>query len=261
MDENAWKQVNITHPGQDPNEREHHAVKHLARVLPAAEAGGLIASWWFIRKGPWRIRYQPADHTASQDADPLHPLLTAGVTWTRDIYEPEVHAFGGAASMDAAHALFHADSRHLLGFLNGTPTDRRERSLILCTALMRAAGLDVNEQGDVWAQVAEQRTGLPGQPADPQVWAVFTRDVRHLLLGQARADLIGPGWLAAFEDTGTALRTLREDGNLTRGIRAVIALHLVFHWNRWGLPATEQAMLARAAKEAVFGGTGRPRSP
>jgi hypothetical protein len=40
---------------------------------------------------------------------------------------------------------------------------------------------------------------------------------------------------------------------LTRGIRAVITLHVIFHWNRIGLPATTQATLARAAKDAIFG--------
>ncbi|WP_313949438.1 lantibiotic dehydratase C-terminal domain-containing protein, partial [Frankia sp. AvcI1] len=56
-------------------------------------------------------------------------------------------------------------------------------------------------------------------------------------------------------ETGEKLRTLRENGTLTRGIRAVIALHVIFHWNRLGLTATTQAGLARAAKEAVFGNT------
>ncbi|WP_322747934.1 MULTISPECIES: thiopeptide-type bacteriocin biosynthesis protein [unclassified Frankia] len=256
MNETAWKQVTITYPGPDRHQRERHAVGHLARVLPAAEADGLITSWFFIRKGAWRVRYLIAQGTnghADRNTDPLHPLLTDGVRWTGDIYEPEVHAFGGPASMNTAHALFHRDSRHLLTFLHNGPADRREHSLVLCTALMRAAGLDLNEQGDVWARVAEQRSGLADLPSDPRVWASFTSDVRHLLLGDARADLIGGDWLTAFEETGRTLRTLRENAGLTRGIRAVIALHVIFHWNRLGLTATTQATLARAAKDAIFG--------
>ncbi|MEV0399115.1 thiopeptide-type bacteriocin biosynthesis protein [Actinoallomurus sp. NPDC050550] len=260
MQETPWKQVNITYVGSDPHQRERHAISHLAPVLPAAEAYGLITSWWFIRKHRWRVRYLLTEKTHDHDrSDPLHPLLTAGVTWTDDIYEPEIHAFGGPDSMNAAHALFHHDSRHLLTFLHNDPADRREHSLVLCTALMRTAGLDWNEQGDVWARVAEQRAGLPGQPSGPapQVWASFTSNVRHLLLGTARTDTITGDWLTAFEDTGRALRTLRENGELTRGLRAVIALHVIFHWNRIGLPATTQATLARAAKEAVIGSTRR----
>src|SRR6266851_4165082 len=121
MDETPWKQVNITYPSPDPHQRERQAVDHLVRVLPAAEADGLINSWFFIRKGRWRVRYLIAEDTNGhdgRDTDPLHPLLTDGVAWTDDIYEPEVHAFGGPSSMNAAHTLFHSDSRHLLPFLH-----------------------------------------------------------------------------------------------------------------------------------------------
>jgi thiopeptide-type bacteriocin biosynthesis protein len=156
VEETHWKQVTIAYPGQSRQERERQAVAHLIQVLPAAEAAGLITSWWFMRKGPWRIRYLPAD--TNHGPDPIHRLLTGAVTWTSDIYEPEAHAFGGPNAMDAAHTLFHHDSRHLLGYLHHHPTDRRERTLILCTALMRAAGLDLEEQ-----------------PApDPDTWTAFT---------------------------------------------------------------------------------------
>jgi thiopeptide-type bacteriocin biosynthesis protein len=201
------------------------------------------------------VRYLLTDASDSQDrnaTDPLHPLLTKGVTWTRDIYEPEHHAFGGPASMDLAHALFHADSHHLLSALSGGSADRRERSLLLFTALMRAAGLDINEQGDVWARVAEQRSGLAQAPPDLQVWASFVDDVRHHIAGRACADLIGASWITSFQEAGRSLRTLRESGKLTRGVRAVIALHVIFHWNRIGLRATAQASLARAATEAAI---------
>ncbi|MEV1320065.1 thiopeptide-type bacteriocin biosynthesis protein [Micromonospora arborensis] len=250
MEQTPWKQVNIAFPGLDAGQRERHAVEHLSHVLPAAEAEGLITSWWFIRKGPWRIRYLPATSTG----DPAHTLLTDDVNWTADIYEPETHAFGGPASMTAAHALFHHDSRHLLDYLTSNPDDRRERALILCTALMRAAGLDINEQGDVWAKIADQRGTLASSAAtqDLRAWTDLTADVRHLLLGAPRAGGIASDWLSAFEDTGTALRTLRGSGKLTRGIRGITALHVIFHMNRLGVRASTQATLARAAKEAIF---------
>ncbi|MBL7487888.1 thiopeptide-type bacteriocin biosynthesis protein [Frankia sp. AgB1.9] len=256
MDESGWQQVNITYPGADPEQRERHAVGHLAHVLPAAEVDGLITAWFFIRKGPWRVRYLLAQDTAGYsqpDPDPIRARLIDGVRWTDDIYEPEVHAFGGPASMNTAHKLFHRDSHHLLTYLHHSPADRREHSLVLCTALMRAAGLDLNEQGDVWARIAEQRAPLAGPPPDPGVWTAFTSDIRGLLLGDPRADVIGSHWLTAFEETGRALRTLRERGDLTRGIRAIIALHVIFHWNRLGIAAVSQATLAQAAMEAAFG--------
>jgi thiopeptide-type bacteriocin biosynthesis protein len=86
--------------------------------------------------------------------------------------------------------------------------------------------------------------------ADARAWEVLTGDVRRLLLGTARTT---GKWHTAFENAGTNLRLLRETGNLTRGLRTVIALHVIFHWNRIGLPASTQATLAQAAKESLFG--------
>ncbi|GIF98790.1 thiopeptide-type bacteriocin biosynthesis protein [Catellatospora citrea] len=247
-----WAQINISYPGNTSQEREEHAISHLTRVVRAAEDLGLTVSWWFMRKGSWRIRY-PAAH-ASRDRDPVHLLLTKDVTWTSDIYEPEVHAFGGPSAIDTAHTLFCQDTRYLITYLQQTPADRRERSLLLCTALMRAAGLDLNEQGDVWATVAQRRAGHPNQPPTPQParWAAFTNCVHQLLLGTPR---ITDDWHTAFVNAGTNLTAIREQGQLTRGIRAVIAEHVIFHWNRVGLPGGSQAALAKAAAESVFGNT------
>ena len=249
MDEHSWRQLTIAYPGRTSQEGERQALAHLGRVLPAAENAGLIREWWYIRKGAWRVRYLPADDPDGQKQ--AHRLLTAEVAWTRDIYEPETHAFGGEQAMTTAHTLFHHDSRHLLGYLQENPADRRERSLILCTALMRAAAMDIYEQGDVWARVVEHRAGHLQQPPDPRTWAAFTSDVRHLLTGTVHAT---GDWHAAFEAAGTDLRHLRDSGKLTRGLRAVITQHVIFHWNRLGLPAATQAALARAAKESIFSG-------
>lgn len=228
MDETPWRQVNISYPGNTRQQQEQHAVAHLCQVLPAAETAGLITSWWFIRKSAWRIRYLPAGKPSSHD--PAQGMLTSGVTWTPDIYEPETHAFGGPDAITAAHTLWHHDSRHLLAYLRQHPADRRERSLILSTALMRAAALDLNEQGDVWAKVAQHRADHLTTPAAPDAhtWKRFTSDVRHMLLGTARTT---GEWHTAFENAGTNLRHLRETGKLTRGLRTVLALHVIFHFS------------------------------
>lgn len=250
MDETLWRQVTVAYPGSSHRERERNAVSHLRGILPEAETAGLVTAWWFIRKGPWRIRYLPSQ--SDHGSGTVRRLLTDGVTWTNDIYEPETHAFGGPAAMDATHTLFHQDSRHLLDYLHNHPNDRREQSLILCTTLMRAAGLDLDEQGDVWARVEEARAHLLRWPPAPNqgTWAAFTDNVRQLLLGTVRTT---SGWHTAFEDAGAAIRTARETGGLTRGMRAVIAKQVIFHWNRIGLPAAVQATLAHAARDAIFG--------
>lgn len=253
MPDLTWRQVTIAYPGDGREERERQAIAHLSRIFPAAEAAGLVTCWWFMRKGSWRIRYVPA-HAGT---DPLENLLTDGVNWTRDIYEPETHAFGGPQAMNTAHTLFHHDSRHIVDYLHRSPAHRREHSLILCTALMRAAGLDLNEQGDVWATIAQRRGARLGYglAGGPHVWEAFTNAVRYLLLGTAVAT---GDWHSGFVHGGEAIRRLREGGQLTRGLRAMLAEHVIFHWNRIGIAATAQAALANAAKEAIFGPNSGP---
>jgi thiopeptide-type bacteriocin biosynthesis protein len=59
-------------------------------------------------------------------------------------------------------------------------------------------------------------------------------------------------WLAAFTDAGEAIGAAAYHGKLERGVRDVLAHHIIFHWNRLGLPATAQAVLAHAATETIL---------
>jgi len=147
----SWGQVNlILAPAADP---ERVVLGQLDRVLRAAESAGLLASWFFMRKQRWRVRYLPASKDTASHA--RHLLLTAAsrlrrtgrvLGWTETIYEPETYAFGGRPAITAAHQLFHHDSRHIANYLQptslgeaGIPASsdkRREISYLLCTALL-----------------------------------------------------------------------------------------------------------------------------
>jgi thiopeptide-type bacteriocin biosynthesis protein len=56
----------------------------------------------------------------------------------------------------------------------------------------------------------------------------------------------GTPWLDAFTDAGRDLGDSARAGELERGLRAVLAHLVIFHWNRFGLPAATQGILARA---------------
>lgn len=271
-----WRQLNIAFAGSHRHAVEHAAATYLGPALADAEGRGLISSWFFIRKQPWKLRYLPADHRdGSEQADTL--LYEAAISlekaqqatgWRRGFYEPETHAFGGDGGMKVAHTFFHADSRHIFAHLTrldrpSSPTvdclaQRRELSLLLCTALMRAAGQDRYEQGDIWARLCRFRPHC-NVPAGRQ--DAFRAGVECLIAADTGPDtplrrdgLRGAdGWFTAFERTGKALRNLAEDGHLTRGLRAVIVHHIIFHWNRIGLPSQTQANLAHAAAQIIFG--------
>jgi thiopeptide-type bacteriocin biosynthesis protein len=164
--------------------------------------------------------------------------------------------------MTAAHTLFVADSREIqrLPSRDGLPLGPRELSVLLCTVLMRAAGLEWYEQGGVWHRVitAEHRSSLGDVPRE--TLGARATEIRPLLLADIDA-LLTPGgplepvaeWAAAFRHTGHALAEAVHHGTLDRGLRQVLGYHVIFHWNRLGLSLRAQSALAWAARTAILG--------
>ncbi|MEV4670893.1 methyltransferase, FxLD system [Actinomadura sp. NPDC049382] len=264
MDTGDWPQVVIDFP--DWRTAENTAVNVLLPALTGAEEHGLIRRWFFIRKAPsWRVRYLPADDSVrTYFTDVLNRATSESRLsgWRTGIYEPESVAFGGEAGMRVAHELFHHDSRHVLTHLARPPASRtlgcRELGVLLCSVLMRAAGQDWYEQGDVWRRVARQRPIRLDRSPSPQlrtaVRKLMTVDVgpgSDLVSGGPLAD-IAP-WISVFEQAGRRLAELAGRGALERGLRAVLAHHVIFQWNRLGLPYTDQHTLALLTSEVVMG--------
>ena len=126
---------------------------------------------------------------------------------------------------------------------------------------MRGAGQDWYEQGDIWARLAGNQPLPSGTPLDRLRGS--ESNLRRLVTVDAgpASTLVsrdGPfthfaDWAAAFDSAGTALGDLARNGTLRRGVRAVRIHHVIFHWNRIGLPYQTQSILAHAARAAVLG--------
>jgi thiopeptide-type bacteriocin biosynthesis protein len=262
-DSRPWRQVNIAFP--DWSQAESTVLAHLAPHLSAAEAEGLIGAWFFIRKHPcWRVRYLPtAAGTQARTERYLDKLSASGHIdrWARAIYEPETHAFGGTEAMAVAHRLFHRDSRCLLAYLQGNGTagtgHRREISIMLCSILLRAAGQDWYEQGDIWARVAAHRKPPAGH--DPGKPPALHASVRRLISVDAESQMRRNAPLAHLRQWADAYATAGQElgglatGAVQRGLRDILAHHVIFAWNRHGLPYHTQAVLAATATTVVFG--------
>lgn len=241
---------------------EHTAADHLLPALAAAEREERLDRWFFVRKHPhWRLRYLDSISMRTELARLLNELHSSGdVTWWgRSFYEPEVLAFGGPAAMRTAHALFHHDSHYLLAYLARQNTidplreiGRRELGVLLTSTLLRAAGQDWYEQGDVWHRVALHRQAKRPPGGDRRQRAHMHR---LMTADAARAD--GPladlnDWLHAFTTAGRQLADHARYGRLERGLRAILAHHTMFVFNRLGLPAHEQLALAELATDVVM---------
>jgi protein-L-isoaspartate(D-aspartate) O-methyltransferase len=235
-------------------EAEHVGVRDLGSLLADLTEQEMIYSWWFLRKSArWKIRYLPAgDHVRTKIAAVLNDLAAHGkiTRWVSTVYEPEVHAFGGPDGMAVAHDLFHADSRRALNHLRSGGGHERELGLLLIVEMMRAAGLDWYEQGHVWRLVTEERT-VPR----PSARETDVTPVRRFLTadtGRTRERLGVSDWFDAFREAGQRHAALNDEGVSSRGLRAILAHHVLFAWNRLGLPEQVQGALAATAAQVVF---------
>ncbi|PDP86571.1 methyltransferase, FxLD system [Glycomyces fuscus] len=251
---------------------EHTAAHSLGPVLEQGRAEELVPTWWFIRKRPhWRLRYT-GGRPARQFLDThLERLRQEGsvTRWVHGIYEPESGAFGGHAGMGLTHALFCEDSRQLLAYLvrsgaaPGEELGRRELALLLGSAFLRGARLDWFEQADVWAKVAAMRARP--YPFHPE--AELLSSTRTLMTVSPRSlASSGPlrhaaAWVEVFTAAGAALADLAARGRLNRGLRTVCAHHLIFTFNRWGLPYRDQHVLSNTAREAAMTDTTHNTTP
>ncbi|MER5863533.1 thiopeptide-type bacteriocin biosynthesis protein [Kitasatospora sp. NPDC002040] len=246
---------------------EQFAATRLGPGMAALETAGVVTAWHFLRKGErWRLRYQPPTSRHAEAATAaVTTLLRAGLAdralagWRQVIYEPETRAFGGPDGMEVAHRHFHTDSHHTLTYLHAVHSgeqgyQRRELALLLATALMRGAGLDWYEQGDVWATVADHRTPTVVPTAALRASArrlisVESSPGSRLISGQLA---YCKPWFADHAAAGSGLAALTLDGRLARGLRAVTAHLVLFHLNRLGLSVNEQSLHAAAASAVIL---------
>lgn len=265
----GWHQVNIEFTHYPTADRAFAA--YLLPSLHEATSSGLFRSWWFIRKYPcWRLRVAPCPgiavgNVSKHVAAALDRAVSWGVVtrWWTSLYEPETAAFGGPDAMDLAHELFHTDSAGVLDYLihagthsSGLP-DAKATSFIVVSLFLRAAALEWSEQGDVWARVETKRP-LPDDVAVERVTAMTGALRKHLTIdvgpvlaaGQPLAPIAE--WITGMERGGVALADAARDGRLTLGTRSILARHVIFHWNRMGFTARQQAIWSRAARQAVL---------
>jgi thiopeptide-type bacteriocin biosynthesis protein len=137
------------------------------------------------------------------------------------------------------------------------PIGRRELSVLLVNAMLAAAQLDWFERGDVFARVARMRPAPPQDSRENlaqltwQLQALAAVPAAEVIASSEMAPA-GAQWLDAFSDAGRRLGESAGHGELDRGLRAVLTHIVIFHWNRLGLTARSQGILATAARDAYL---------
>ena len=250
----------------DPSAAETVVVDHLAALFRDEKSSG-----WFVRKAPcWRIRGLPVPGHGV--AALLDGLAADGriVGWTASIYEPETGTFGGLAGVDVAHDLFALDSRGVVDHLTrgraglAVGLGRREPRSAASVGPVPGRRARLVRAG---RRLGEGRGSSTASRRQPSGHRALKGAARRLVTVDTRPDgaLVGgplasvTDWIVAFDGAGRQLGELTRRGELTRGLRAVLAHHVIFHWNRLGLPAAEQALLAALTREVVMGSKNEAR--
>ena len=131
--------------------------------------------------------------------------------------------------------------------------------MLLCSTLMRAAGQEWHEQGDIWLRVVRMRPlgatwsdfSRPLAEKLTRLMTVSTLPIGEPFGGSGTLSFTVP-WFNAFTDAGRRLGVAASDGTLSRGVRDVLAHHVIFHWNRLGISAADQSILASAAADVIL---------
>lgn len=119
---------------------------YLAPVIEQAIARGIASSWFFLRYGDpdWhlRLRFRGDPQRLSAELLPrlhaaLAPASERGLVWkiVVDTYEREVERYGGAAGIEIAEELFHADSDAALAIVGSCEGDAGSDATWRCAVL------------------------------------------------------------------------------------------------------------------------------
>jgi thiopeptide-type bacteriocin biosynthesis protein len=256
---------------------EDRSVDALERVKQSLNGGEI--QWWFLRKvdeeGPHlrlRVRRTPplGESLVPTALETVLQELQADAVvtqWNSTFYEPETTLFGGAEGMAASHAFFCADSLAIVGLLTldqggiaESPVLRRHlypalSSLILTSAL-QGARLDAFETWDVWRRILVYRP-FPLTPAMVEAVTRTRYALKTAVHDTANDDVVGSCidqfkgslevWRTMAWELGNDLRLIAKRGRLERGLREVLTVHALFHWNRIGFGPGVQSCIARAA--------------
>lgn len=174
--------------------------------------------------------------------------------WRPAPFEPSPQTFGGPDATAAAHRVFTADSQAWLEYHARAPRPvptvaRWCASLLMVRALADGLGLTTWETDDLWDRIGRTTRRLRGfDPADPATRRLATAlrtgwDEPDTLLD--RLDGHQRDLIAAY---GAAVRpaAARWRAAATPALRHGVALAVVFHWNRAGMPVGHQRLLATA---------------
>ena len=268
IERGPWVQVSVSRPSDDAS--ASRLLTRIRSLINALFAEELIENFFFMNKPPGlRLRFE-ATRAAPDVASRVKPDISA---WRAEglidvevcgVYEPEVQLFGGPRSIPHVHAIFTLDSLVWLEYQSQLAVRRYpdidvwNLSFAVLRSLFDGLGIVGWEDLNAWKYVAD-RTGrrLPPSVAGWPDFANFESNV-HATWDRATdwTNRVGHR-LAEGSVLATCQDALRAAGARWKsayfdqpdawiGPRQAAAYVTIFHWNRAGFSAPQQALIAGA---------------
>jgi thiopeptide-type bacteriocin biosynthesis protein len=254
----SWLYVRVPCAARDVRE----VIARVIRPLMLRRSSlGQIRAWWWIYKDDIRephLRIRLLIRPGGDREVELDFTKELSSTASREVrmlqYEPEMGFFGGALGMALAHQVFCIDSEFLAQwFLGDSKYSALDSSVsvVLCSELLRSAGLDLHEQWDVWRQLKALRTVRGHADAVPSEQRRAWADKMTRTNGEQLLELLDSERTALLEKHLASLRLLGRgigesaaNGELEWGVRHFLTWLIVFHWNRFCFSLPVQAGIA-----------------
>lgn len=204
-------------------------IKEIHKILDANK----YSFWYMYKSGGIRLRIQTEQHNHIQEL-----LNIEGIEYFCQVYEPEINIFGGEQSIEIVHQIFTKLNR----LLYNQKIDTLEKKFILILFIVEGFKLDSFEKWDVWRKLKKfRKMEIDSEEILLKLLPTFYR--LHRILKEKKAKIEDDELLIAKIDE---LRSLQEEGSLTRGIRGIYSSLVIFFMNMIGLGAKEQVALVNA---------------
>jgi thiopeptide-type bacteriocin biosynthesis protein len=250
--ERAWVQLNL--PARS-SESASSLLDAFAQLSTTLLEEGAIREAFFMRKPPGlRLRWLPAGLTRpallARVHDAFLPLVPgrARHRLAASAYEPEVYQFGGPRAMALVHTWFTKDS--LLGLRHDALRASQQAQLspsvlslsVINDLVFATLGGAPEEAWDVWSNIAR----LHGFGETPRADAPRLPPIRVETLA-SQLDRQEASVLRAYRRANSrlaaGLQRLHAQGHLLWGMRALLPMIALFHWNRYALAMSDRAEL------------------
>lgn len=244
----------------DDPDKYQSTLRQIYYILQEITNEEIINGFWYVRKKDvsYHIRLRIMTNIiyktklSSKIKREISKLDIEGIT--QSVYEPEVCLFGGEAGMKLAHEFFSIDSEFILKFLSHIDIDKLisldSVSLWLWQSLIKEMNFDLYERWDIWNKVWQLRRFEETESSSTQHYQEKLSKL-FLLNLETISDPVGQHialYNSMYIKWGKKLVQSDRNGLLNRGIRQLIAIHIIFSWNRMGFGNEKQRILASIMK-------------